>query len=69
MKSITVHKLDDELVSVLEAKAEAENTSLNRVIKQTLREAFNLEGQQKEQKRAELSLLAGTWSSDESESV
>lgn len=42
MKSITIHKLDDELEAVLVEKAQEEGLSQNQLIKQLLRKALGL---------------------------
>ncbi len=63
MKSITVHQLDEELVSEIEKRANEHSTSLNRTIKQLLRQALGLEKVKKP--AVDFSDLCGIWSAVE----
>ena len=61
MKSITVHGLDDALDEKIRTKAGAEGQSLNKTIKQLLREALGM-GEQQPDRRRDFEDLFGTWS-------
>lgn len=60
MKSITIHKLDSDLYSRLVKQAEEEGLSLNKLIKQLLRQSLKLDP--KPPKRIDFSGIAGKWS-------
>ena len=60
MKSITIHKLDDDLADVIVERAEAEGLSQNQFIKQVLREALGLD-KEKQQRKEVLESFFGTW--------
>lgn len=47
MKSITVHQLDEELLNGIEKLANEHSASLNRTIKQLLRQALGLGNEKK----------------------
>lgn len=67
MKSITIHKLDDDLVQCIETRAHKEGTSINRTIKMLLRIALGLEKPPETDNRDQFLDLFGTWSSHEAE--
>ena len=61
MKSITIHGLDDATDEKIRSKAGAEGQSLNRTIKQLLKEALGM-GEQPQDRRRDFQDLFGTWS-------
>lgn len=63
MKSITVHKLDQELHTHLQNQAKAEGLSLNKMIKKLLRQALGLDPLPR--KKIDFSEFAGSWSEEE----
>ena len=63
MKSITVHQLDEELLNGIEKLANEQSTSLNRTIKQLLRQALGLGNDKKP--AVDFSDLCGVWSAAE----
>ncbi len=63
MKSITVHKLDEGLVREIEKRANEQSTSLNRTIKQLLRQALGLGSDKKP--AVDFSDLCGVWTAAE----
>ncbi len=63
MKSITVHQLDEELLNGIEKLANEHGASLNRTIKQLLRQALGLESIKKPP--VDFSDLCGVWSAAE----
>lgn len=63
MKSITIHNLDSDLAQAIEQKAQAAGLSLNKTIKKTLRLALGLD--EKLQKKADFSDVAGSWTEAE----
>jgi plasmid stability protein len=63
MKSITVHLLDEELVHEIKKRANERNMSLNRTIKQLLRQALGLGNHNKP--AVDFSDLCGVWSAAE----
>ena len=65
MKSITIHKLDDSLVRVLEERARREGVSMNRLVKSLLRAAVGLDKPPRTDHREEFLDLFGTWSEEE----
>lgn len=67
MKSITIHALDDDLAEGIEKKAREEGLSLNKTIKQLLRESLGLMPNQVRDRREEFSDLFGCWSKEEAE--
>lgn len=64
MKSITIHNLDDQLDKLLREKAEQEETSLNKVIKNLLHESLGIS---KQQQKHDFSEFCGVWSKEEFE--
>lgn len=62
MKSITIHNLDDRVYARIEQFAQAQDLSLNAVIKQLLHRSL---GMSKDQKKNDLSSFSGQWSSTE----
>lgn len=64
MKSITIHKIDDETEKALVAIASREGISLNKLIKQLLRESLGLE-EEPINYRADFESLWGAWSQEE----
>lgn len=65
MKSITIHKLDPDLYARLVKQAEAEDLSLNKLIKKLLRRSLKLDPQAP--KKIDFSSIAGSWSKAEFE--
>lgn len=63
MKSITVHKLDEGLMREIEKRANEQSTSLNRTIKQLLRQALGLGSDKKPP--VDFSDLCSVWSAAE----
>jgi len=63
MKSITVHKLDEGLMREIEKRANEQSTSLNRTIKQLLRQALGLGSDKKP--AVDFSDLCGVWTAAE----
>lgn len=59
MSSITIHNLDEDLEQAIRRAAKEEHTSLNKVIKSTLRKSFGLSTEARE--RLDLSEFSGTW--------
>lgn len=65
MKSFTIHKVDAETASTLEAQARRENTSINRLVKRLLRGALGIDKPPQTSHREEFEDLFGTWSKQE----
>ncbi len=65
MKSITIHKIDDELSRMLSRKAHEAGTSLNRTVKSLLRSSLGLEARARVDHREEFLDQFGTWSDEE----
>lgn len=63
MKSITIHKLDDELVEIIEQLAYSKGLSQNKVIKDLLRKAVGLD--KKNHPKRDLTPFFGAWSTEE----
>lgn len=61
MKSITVHGLDDTLDEKIRTKAGAEGLSLNKTIKQLLKEALGM-GERPPDRRRDFQDFLGSWS-------
>ena len=66
MKPITIHGLEDELDEGIRSKAEKEGRSLNKTIKQLLKEALGLVNQPQDRRQDFLDLF-GVWSESELE--
>ncbi|MEM7333993.1 MAG: hypothetical protein AAF490_18050 [Chloroflexota bacterium] len=64
MKSITIHKIDDETEQALLKIAERDGISLNKLVKQLLRESLGLEVPVPNH-RAEFEEFLGSWSIEE----
>ena len=64
MKSVTIHKLDEETKRALTKRAEEEGTSLNRLVKRLLRESLGIDGG-KESRRQDFAEFCGRWSEEE----
>ena len=65
MKSITIHKIDDELARVLSSKARQAGTSLNRTVKSLLRSSLGLKPRVPVDHREEFLDQYGTWTEKE----
>lgn len=65
MKSITIHKLEDRVVAVIERIANQEGSSLNKTIKRLLASAVGLGPEDKDKNQKEFSDLFGVWSEEE----
>ena len=63
MKSITIHKMENELYYLLQQRAEEYGLSLNKTVKRILRDSLDLDPFPK--KRIDLSDIAGQWSQEE----
>jgi plasmid stability protein len=66
MKSITIHKLDDETERALVGRAEREGLSLNGLVKRLLRETLGL-GERGRDRRGDFAEFCGRWSEEEGE--
>lgn len=66
MKSITIHKIDDETERALLEIAEREGISLNKLIKRLLRESLGLDDQLVDH-RADFEEFFGVWTSEEAD--
>lgn len=64
MKSITIHKIDDETEKALVEIAEKEGVSLNKLIKKLLRESLGLD---EPKHRADFESFCGLWSDEEAD--
>ena len=65
MKSITIHKLDEDLAGELEQHARREGVSINRMVKRLLRASLGLEKPAPVDRRADFEDLFGGWSEEE----
>jgi plasmid stability protein len=65
MKSITIHKLDENLARVLEERAKREGLSINKMVKKLLRGALGLEKMPEADHSQEFLDVFGTWSGRE----
>lgn len=61
MKSITIHKIDDETEKRLTELAAKEGVSLNRLIKSVLRESLGIEGKSRNNE-SDFAEFCGIWS-------
>jgi len=61
MKSITIHKLDDEIEARLVERARREGMSLNQTVKRVLRENLGVDNASPDH-RAEFEEFCGQWS-------
>ena len=66
MKSITIHKIDDETEQKLLELANKEGISLNRLIKKVLRESLGLDKSSRNNK-SDFADFLGVWSDSEAE--
>lgn len=66
MKSITIHKLDQDLYTALQGVAQEEGLSLNKLVKKILRRSLGLEPVPK--KKIDFSDIAGSWTPEEANS-
>jgi plasmid stability protein len=65
MKSITIHNLDDELARLIRHEADKKGTSLNKTIKQLLRQALGISNDSTANAQNEFADLFGTWSGED----
>lgn len=61
MKSITIHGIDEELDRTLQQKARSEDLSLNKTIKQLLKQSLGLSETKKTLPKNDFSEFIGTW--------
>lgn len=66
MKSITIHKIDDETEKRLTELAAKEGVSLNRLIKSVLRESLGIEGKSRNNE-SDFAEFCGIWSEEDFE--
>ncbi len=66
MKSITIHKLDDDLGERLGQMAKRDGVSLNQLVKRLLRKSVGLDSPRPDH-REEFSDLFGTWTEEEAD--
>ena len=64
MKSITIHKIDDETEKRLTELAAKEGVSLNRLIKSVLRESLGIEGKSRNNE-SDFAEFCGIWSEED----
>lgn len=62
MSSITIHNIDNDLDTVLRSQAKEMGMSLNKLVKNKLREVFSLE---KKKKKNDFSEFFGVWTTDD----
>lgn len=62
MKSITLHRLDDELAARLERHARASGLSLNKTAQRLLAKSLGMSGPGERDRRADFAALCGIWS-------
>jgi len=65
MKTITIHNIDDYLVSVIDHRAKNENASRNKVIKRLLAQALGMQPKPAGVHRKVFSQFCGVWSKQE----
>ncbi len=61
MKSITIHGLSDELDHLIREKADKQNTSLNKTIKQLLEVSLGINKEKRIDHREDFNDLCGVW--------
>lgn len=61
MKSITIHGLSDELDQLIREKANKQNTSLNKTIKQLLEDSLGINKEKRTDHRKDFKDLCGVW--------
>jgi hypothetical protein len=67
MKSITIHGLDDPLDTLIRQRAKKKEMSLNKTIKELLREALGLESIDPHNHKKDFQDLFGVWTKAEAE--
>ncbi len=65
MKSITIHKIEEPLNTLLRERAKSEGLSLNRTVKKLLEEALGVRPKADEERRKDFLELFGRWSRKE----
>ena len=65
MKSITIHNLEDPLDTLIRQRAKEKKMSLNKTIKELLREALHLEPGDQPGRQKDFEDLFGVWSKAE----
>jgi hypothetical protein len=65
MKAITIHGLDEPLVSLLEARAKAEGLSLNKTVKILLEKALGIKPREPHGHRRDFEMFRGRWTSSD----
>ena len=65
MKSITIHKIDEDINKKLNELARNKKMSLNKTVKYLLRKALNLESNSKEFRKKKLSEFLGVWNKND----
>ena len=67
MKSITIHNLEDPLDTLIRQRAKKKKMSLNKTIKELLREALNLKSLHEPNHKKDFEDLFGVWSKAEAD--
>ncbi len=65
MKSITIHGLEDPLDALIREKARQQNLSLNKTIKQLLKESLGLSNTSDTGRRKMFADLCGVWTDED----
>jgi hypothetical protein len=65
MKAITIHGLDEPLVTLLEARAKAEGLSLNKTIKILLEKALGVKPRDPDGHRRDFEIFRSKWTSSD----
>jgi len=65
MKSITIHKIDDDLVRGITDRARRHGLSLNKTIKNLLKEALGLTNDGEKNHRKDFQSLLGSWTDED----
>lgn len=67
MKSITIHKLEDDLERAIMQRAKRNRTSLNKTIKSLLRSSLGLSQETPTDHKKDFDDLFGSWTKEEAE--
>ena len=61
MKSITIHGIDEQLVNLIQSKAESEGLSINKTVKKLLEVSLGVKPQTERKNLGEFKEFCGLW--------
>jgi hypothetical protein len=65
MKSLTIHNIENSLLTLLREKAKKEDKSINQTVKEIMEQSVGIKSQKSDTYRSEFKDLCGVWSEND----